>query len=99
MPRDGNVRYTKAKPTERKGFKVHSMSIRQVEHQTRVREVMASNPDWTNTQGLKLKLFSAKKRLEKNSSHSKSESISKMPKNGHNAKAIAHAKHSVWVKK
>ena len=27
------------------------------------------------------------------------ESILKMAKNGHNAKAIAHAKYSLWVKK
>ena len=31
--------------------------------------------------------------------YSKNESIFKIPKNGHNAKAIAHAKSSVWVKK
>ena len=45
----------------------------------------------TNT----LKLFYAKN----GSKNSKNESILKMAKNGHNAKAIAHAKYSVWVKK
>ena len=35
----------------------------------------------------------------KNSLYSTKESILKMAKNGHNAKAIAHAKYSVWVKK
>ena len=34
----------------------------------------------------------------KNSSYSKNESILKMAKNGHNAKAIAHAKWAVWLK-
>ena len=35
----------------------------------------------------------------KNSQYSKNENILKMAKNGHNAKAIAHAKYSVLVKK
>ena len=34
----------------------------------------------------------------KNSYYSKNESILKIAKNGLNAKAIAHAKYSVWVK-
>ena len=42
---------------------------------------------------------SMQKIAPKNSKYSKNESILKMAKNGHNAKAIAHAKHSVWVKK
>ena len=46
----------------------------------------------TNT----LKLFYAKK-APKNNLYSKNESILKMAKNGHNAKAIAHAKYSVWL--
>ena len=40
-----------------------------------------------------------KKTVPENSQYSKNESILKMAKNGHNAKAIAHAKYSVWVKK
>ena len=39
------------------------------------------------------------KTAPKNSQYWKNESILKMAKNGHNAKAIAHAKYSVWVKK
>ena len=39
-----------------------------------------------------------KKMARKNSKYSKNQSIFKMAKNGHNAKAIAHAKYSVWVK-
>ena len=39
-----------------------------------------------------------KKQLKKNSSYSKNESILKMAKNGHQAKAIAFAKSSLWVK-
>ena len=39
------------------------------------------------------------KTAPKNSYNSKNESILKMAKNDHNAKAIAHAKYSVWVKK
>ena len=39
------------------------------------------------------------KTAPKNSLYSKNESIFKMAKNGHNAKAMAHAKYSVWVKK
>ena len=35
----------------------------------------------------------------KNSLYSKNENIFKLTKNGHNAKAIAHAKYSVWIKK
>ena len=35
----------------------------------------------------------------KNGLYSKNESILKMTKNGHNAKAIAHAKYSVRIKK
>ena len=43
------------------------------------------------------KLLYEKKRLKKQL-YSKNESILKMAKNGHNAKAIAHAKWAVWVK-
>ena len=40
------------------------------------------------------------KTARKNSLYWKNESILKIAKNGHNAKAIiAHAKYSVWVKK
>ena len=42
---------------------------------------------------------SMQKTAPKNSEYSKNESILKVAKNGHNAKAIAHAKYSVWVKK
>ena len=42
--------------------------------------------------------FSTQKTAPKNSKYSKNESILKMAKNGHNAKAIAHAKWAVWVK-
>ena len=42
---------------------------------------------------------SMQKTAPKNSSYSKNESILKVAKNGHNAKAIAHAKYSLWVKK
>ena len=42
---------------------------------------------------------SMQKTAPKNSSYSKNVSILKLVKNGHNAKAIAHAKYSVWVKK
>ena len=42
---------------------------------------------------------SMQKTAPKDSPYSKNESILKMAKNGHNAKAIAHAKYSVWVKK
>ena len=38
------------------------------------------------------------KTARKNNSYSKNESISKIAKNGRNAKAIAHAKYSVWSK-
>ena len=38
------------------------------------------------------------KTARKNIQYSKNESISKMAKNGHNAKAIAPAKWAVWVK-
>ena len=48
----------------------------------------------TNT----LKLFYAKNGSKKQLIF-ENESILKMAKNGHNAKAIAHAKYSVWVKK
>ena len=41
---------------------------------------------------------SMQKTARKNSLYSKNESIFKMAKNGHNAKAIAHAKWPVWVK-
>ena len=41
---------------------------------------------------------SMQKTARKNSSYSKNESILKMAKNGHNAKAIAHAKWAVWLK-
>ena len=41
---------------------------------------------------------SMQKTAPKNSLYSRNESILKMAKNGHNAKAIAHAKYSVWVK-
>ena len=50
----------------------------------------------TNT----LKLFYAKTGSKKQLIiYWKNESILKIAKNGHNAKAIAHAKYSVWVKK
>ena len=42
---------------------------------------------------------SMQKTAPKNSSYSKNESILKLAKNGQYAKAIAHAKYSVWVKK
>ena len=42
---------------------------------------------------------SMQKTAQKNSLYSKNEIILKMAKNGHNAKAIAHAKYSLWVKK
>ena len=42
---------------------------------------------------------SMQKTARKTSLYSKNESILKMAKNGHNARAIAHAKYSVWVKK
>ena len=48
---------------------------------------------------LALYSFSMQKTVPENSLYSKNESILKMAKNGHNAKAIAHAKYSVWVKK
>ena len=38
------------------------------------------------------------KTVPKNSYYSKNETILKISKNGHNAKAIAFAKWSVWVK-
>ena len=38
------------------------------------------------------------KAAPKNNQYSKIASILKMAKNGHIAKAIAHAKYSVWVK-
>ena len=41
---------------------------------------------------------SMQKTALKNSQYSKNESILKMAKNGHCAKAIAHAKWAVWVK-
>ena len=44
------------------------------------------------------KSCSMQKTARKNNSYSKNESILKMTQNGHNAKAIAHAKYSVWVK-
>ena len=40
-----------------------------------------------------------KKRLQKTANIGKIESILKMTKNGHNTKAIAHAKYSLWIKK
>ena len=39
------------------------------------------------------------KTATKKSNYPKNESLLKMAKNGHNAKAIAHAKYLVWVKK
>ena len=39
------------------------------------------------------------KTVEKTANIKKFKSILKMPKNGHNARRIAHAKYSVWVKK
>ena len=42
---------------------------------------------------------SMQKTAPKNSYYSRNESILKIAKNGHNAKAIAHAKYSVCVKK
>ena len=41
---------------------------------------------------------SMQKTARKNSLYSKNESILKMAKNGHNLKAIAHAKYSVYVR-
>ena len=41
---------------------------------------------------------SMQKRLQKTANIRKMKSILKMAKNGHNAKAIAHAKWAVWVK-
>ena len=38
------------------------------------------------------------KTAPKNNKYSKNESVLRMAKNGHNAKAIAHAKCSLWVK-
>ena len=49
----------------------------------------------TNT----LELFYAKNVLQKTANIRCFESILKMAKNGHNAKAIAHAKYSLLVKK
>ena len=40
-----------------------------------------------------------RKPLQKNKKYSKNESILKIAKNGHDAKAIAHAKYKVWIKK
>ena len=40
-----------------------------------------------------------KKTAPKKSNYPKNESILKIAKNGHNAKAIAHAKYLVWAKK
>ena len=45
-----------------------------------------------------IRVVECKKAVKKNSYYSKNQSILKMAKNGHNAKAIAHAKYSVWVK-
>ena len=45
------------------------------------------------------KSCSVQKTARKNNSYSKNESILKMTQNGHNAKAIAHGKYLVWVKK
>ena len=42
---------------------------------------------------------SMQKTAPKISQYSKNESILKMTKNGRNAKALAHAKSSLWVKK
>ena len=42
--------------------------------------------------------FMQKKKAPKNSYYSKNETILKIGKNGHNAKAIAFAKWSVWLK-
>ena len=46
-----------------------------------------------------IRVVLCKKPAPKNSKYSKNESILKMAKNGHNAKAIAHAKYSVWINK
>ena len=52
-----------------------------------------------------IRVVLCKKRLQKTANtrkmrekYSKNESILKMAKNGHNAKAIAHEKYSLWVK-
>ena len=45
-----------------------------------------------------IKVILYKKTALKNGQYSKNESILKMTKNGHNAKAIAHEKYSSWVK-
>ena len=46
-----------------------------------------------------IRVVECKKAVKKNSYYSKNESILKMAKNGHNAKAIAHAKLLVRNKK
>jgi len=39
-----------------------------------------------------------RKTATKKSNYPKNESLLKMAKNGHNAKVMAHAKYSIWVK-
>ena len=46
-----------------------------------------------------IKVVLCKKTAPKNSSYSTNESILKMAKNGHKARAPAHEKYSVWVNK
>ena len=46
----------------------------------------------------KCQSFSMQKTARKNTSYWKNESILKIAKNGHNAKAIAHKKYSVSIK-
>ena len=46
-----------------------------------------------------IRVVVCKKGLEKTVNIQKINSVLKMAKNGHQAKAIAHAKYSVWVKK
>ena len=45
------------------------------------------------------KSCSMQKKLEKNNQCSNNESVLKITQNSHNAKAIAHEKYSIWVKK
>ena len=46
-----------------------------------------------------IQVILCKKRLQKTANFRKIKAFLKMAKNGHNAKAIVHAKYSVWVKK
>ena len=46
-----------------------------------------------------MKVVLWKKRLEETANSRKMRPVLNIAKNGHNAKAIAHIKHLVWVKK